>query len=922
MLLRGINTVKGTRVNTARPKAVLSAVKGNKGNAVKASTCWGNLHQDLKDKGVIDSGCSRHMTRNRSYLTDYEEFDGVSHKCKIRTGKLDFEDVYFVKELKFNLFSVSQMCDKKNNVLFTDTECVVLSPDFKLADERGLTYLFAKAMPDESNLWHRRLGHVNFKTINKLVKGNLVRDHLGKFDGKADEGFFVGYSTNSKAFRVFNSRTRIIEENLHVKFSEDTPNITGSTKACDDACKTRMETVPGKDHILLPLWTQDPPFSSSLKDFLDAGLKPSGEEKNKDTKEPGKEGGNPSKEGERINQEKDASVNSINTINTVSPTVNTVGIKDNVVDENIVYGCVDDPNMPELEEIGIFSDAEDDNSGADMNNLDTYFQNKARLVVQEYTQEERIDNDEVFDPVARIEAIRLFLAYDSFKDFVVYQMYVKSAFIYVKIEKEVYVCQPPGLKTQTSLTEYTKYKRHFMDCIKLLELGLQVKQKEDGIFISQNKYMNEILNKFGFSDVKTASTPMETHKILLKDIDGEDVDEHLYRSMIGSLMYLTSSRPNIMFTVCACARFQVNHKISHLHAVKRIFRYLKGQPKLGLWYPKDSPFDLVAYTGSDYARASLDRKSTTGGCQFLGCRLILWQCKKQTVVPNSINKAEYIAASNCYGQASLTTAGLLLLRKVNAVRHNLLLSVQVNAVEVDKKKIVITESTIRRDLHLEDAEGTECLPTATIFDELTRISGPIDPIADEAPNKEHVPTHSNDLLLSDKGLGDLEDASKQGRKIDEIDQDAEVTLVDETHGRYSDNLMFDTSLLDNEEVFVGQDMAEKEVDMAEKDVSIANPVSTAGEVVTTASVEIPYELTLAQSLIEIKSAKPKAVTTAATTVTPVSTRPRGKGIVFHDQEEQAPISTPIVSSSQLSQIKDKGLKIHSSGINTILLPKT
>ncbi|GJU12323.1 uncharacterized mitochondrial protein-like protein [Tanacetum coccineum] len=181
-------------------------------------------------------------------------------------------------------------------------------------------------------------------------------------------------------------------------------------------------------------------------------------------------------------------------------------------------------------------------------------------------------------------------------------------------------------------------------------LGLQVKQKEDGIFISQDKYVTEILKKFSFSDVKTANTPMETHKPLLKDADGEDVDEHMYRSMIGSLMYLTSSRPDIMFVVCVCARFQVNPKVSHLHAVKRIFRYLKGQPKLGLWYPKDSPFDLVAYTDSDYAGASLDRKSTTGGCQFLGCRLISWQCKKQTVVANSTTEAEYVAASSCCGQ--------------------------------------------------------------------------------------------------------------------------------------------------------------------------------------------------------------------------------------------------------------------------------
>ncbi|GJS48394.1 hypothetical protein Tco_0598515 [Tanacetum coccineum] len=147
--------------------------------------------------------------------------------------------------------------------------------------------------------------------------------------------------------------------------------------------------------------------------------------------------------------------------------------------------------------------------------------------------------------------------------------------------------------------------------------------------------------------MKTASTPIETSKPLLKVAEAEDVDVHLYRSMIGSLMYLTSSRPAIMFDVCACARFQVTPKVSHLHAVKRIFRYLKGQPKLGLWYPKDSPFDLEAYYDSDYAGASLDRKSTIGSCQFLGNRLISWQCKKQTIVANSTIKAEYVAAASC-----------------------------------------------------------------------------------------------------------------------------------------------------------------------------------------------------------------------------------------------------------------------------------
>ncbi|GJV80484.1 putative ribonuclease H-like domain-containing protein [Tanacetum coccineum] len=448
----------------------------------------------------------------------------------------------------------------------------------------------------------------------------------------------------------------------------------------------------------------------------------------------------PSIEEPRVNQEKDASVNSTNTINIVSPIVNTADIEDNAIDENIVYGCDDDPKSARIGRNISISDDDDQEPKKVIQALKDpswieamqeellqfkLQQNKARLVAQGYTQEEGIDYDEVFAPVARIEAIRLFLAYASFKDFVVYQMDVKSAFLYGKIKEEVYVCQPPRFEdpdfhdrvykvekalyglhqaprawyetlstylldnrfqrgkidktlfirrdkgdillvqvyvddiifgsTKKSLcTEFEKmmHKKFQMSSMGELTffLGLQVKQKEDGIFISQDKYVTKILKKFGFSDVKTASTHMETHKPLLKDVDGEDVDEHLYRSMIRSLMYLTSSRPDIMFVVCACVIFQVNPKSSHLHVVKRIFRYLKGQPKLGLWYPNDSPFDLVAYTDSDYAGASLDRKSTTGGCQFLGCRLILWQCKKQTVVANSTTKAEYIAASNCCRQ--------------------------------------------------------------------------------------------------------------------------------------------------------------------------------------------------------------------------------------------------------------------------------
>ncbi|GJV16731.1 uncharacterized mitochondrial protein-like protein [Tanacetum coccineum] len=151
-----------------------------------------------------------------------------------------------------------------------------------------------------------------------------------------------------------------------------------------------------------------------------------------------------------------------------------------------------------------------------------------------------------------------------------------------------------------------------MSCIGELTffLGLQVQQKEDEIFISQDKYVDEILRKFNYTDVKSSSTPIDLEKPLVKDRDATDVNEHLYRSMIGSLMYLTTSRPDIM----------------------------------------DSPLELVAYTDCDYARATQDRKLTTEGCQFLGNRLISWQCKKQTMVSTSTTEAEYVAAASCCGQ--------------------------------------------------------------------------------------------------------------------------------------------------------------------------------------------------------------------------------------------------------------------------------
>ncbi|GJZ51014.1 putative ribonuclease H-like domain-containing protein [Tanacetum coccineum] len=245
-------------------------------------------------------------------------------------------------------------------------------------------------------------------------------------------------------------------------------------------------------------------------------------------------------------------------------------------------------------------------------------------------------------------------------------MDVKSAFLYGTIEDEVYVTQPPGFKDPDHPNKVYKVIKALYGlyqaprACKKEDIFLVQVYVDDIIFGSTNKelctgFEKLMKDKFQMSStgelpfflgLQSSSTPVDLEKHLVKDVDADDVDVHLYRSMIRSLMYLTASRRDIMFAVCACARFQVTPKTLHLLAVKRIFRHLKGKPTLGLWYSRDSPFELVAYIDSDYAGATLDRKSTIKGCQFLGNRLISWQCKKQTVVATSTSEAEYVAAAS------------------------------------------------------------------------------------------------------------------------------------------------------------------------------------------------------------------------------------------------------------------------------------
>nr|GEZ85608.1 retrotransposon protein, putative, Ty1-copia subclass [Tanacetum cinerariifolium] len=512
-------------------------------------------------------------------------------------------------------------------------------------------------------------------------------NHLGKFDAKGDEGYFIGYSLSSKAFRVFNKRTKKIEENLHVDFLENR-SIEKGTEDVHQAVKEKDSPLR---FIALPNW------------FHKEQMATSNEAAKKD--DAIHDNNAPQKDQEEVNGDKEVPESSGNSNPTASIKVSTndslVETEVTTVSTHVPTGslvvplvtlCVpiiisrEGSSYPESLYLGnamsfenrledFFRDTSDavslNDVEADLSNIETVIQNvwvlvdcpkrvrpigtkwvlknkkdergiiirnKARLVAQGHTQEEGIDYEVVFAPFARIEAIRLFLAYASYMGFTVYQMDVKSVFLYKTIDEELY--------REFKALMHDKFQMSAMGELNFF-LGLQVLQKKDGIFLSQDNYVGDILKKFKYTDIRSAKTPMDRENPWGKDGTSKDVELHLYRSMIGSLMYLTASRPDIMFAVFTYARHQVTPKECHLYAVKRILRYLKGHPKLGLWYPKESPFDLVAYLDSDYGGANQDRKCTTGGFQFLGRRLISWQCKKQTIMATSTTKAEYVAASGC-----------------------------------------------------------------------------------------------------------------------------------------------------------------------------------------------------------------------------------------------------------------------------------
>nr|GEV27708.1 hypothetical protein [Tanacetum cinerariifolium] len=610
-------------------------------------------------------------------------------------------------------------CPRENNMYNVDLKNVVPSG--------GLTCLFTKTILDESNLWHRRLGYINFKSMNKLVKGNLVRGLPSKIFEHNHTCVAYQKGKQHKASCKFKPVSSISQP-----LQRESTNNNAGIKENLNAGKVMKETVFTQQYVLLPLWStssQDPQdtddnvadaaFDVKENEMMFMDLRAEFQEFSFNSTNMVNAISAP------VNAARPNPTNITNNFNTASPSVNVVSPNFGIAGKSsFVYPSKypDDPDTPELEDI-IYSDEEEDvGAEADLSNLETNIPVSPIPTTRGHTQEEGIDYDEVFAPVARIEAIQLFLAYASFMGFIVYQMDVKSAFLYETIiEEELCKAFKKLMKDEFQMSYMGEH---------IFFLGLQVKQKDDGIFISQDKYVAKILRKFGFIDVKSASTPIKTEKSLLKDPNGEDVDVNIYR-------------------------------------------YLKGKSHLGLWYPRDSPFNLVAYSDSDYAGASLDKKSTTGGYQFLGCRLISWQCKKQTVVATSSKQtasgkdllnpliAESLLKTIWYSLHHVDTMKnwlfqskwllqisnespllgvntprcdeesiklkelivfmltvvavklMLLVKKVNDV-------VQLRAL-IDGKKVVVSEAIIRRDLHLDDADGVECLPNDEIFKELARM---------------------------------------------------------------------------------------------------------------------------------------------------------------------------------------------------------
>ncbi|GKA50311.1 retrovirus-related pol polyprotein from transposon TNT 1-94 [Tanacetum coccineum] len=590
-----------------------------------------------------------------------------------------------------------------------------------------------------------------FHVFGSLCYPTNDHEDLGKFDAKADIGIFVGYAPAKKAFRIYNRRTQIITEIIHVTFDVLTtmaseqfslgPGLhymnpaTSSTRLrlglnpvsqqpcippnrddwdrlfqpmfdeyfnpptivvspVQEAAAPRAEVLA--DSLMSTSIDQDAPSTKSPKTptFHDDPLNESPHE---DSTSQGSSSnvrqlhtpfehlgrwtkdhpianviGDPSRSVSTRKQLKtdamwcyfDAFLTLVEPKNfkqamTEPSWIDAMQEEIHEFERLEVWELVPCPDNVFLIKLKWIYKVKTDESGR-------VLKNKARLVAQGFRQEEGIDFEESFALVARIEAIRIFVANAAHKNMTIYQMDVKMAFLNGELKEEVYVSQPEGFVDQDNPSHVYKLKkalyglkqapRAWYDMLSSFLIsqqfskGLQISQSPRGIFINQSKYASEIVKKYGLHSTDSVDTPMIENKKLDEDLQGKPVDATLYRGMIGSLMYLTSSRPDLNYVVCLCARYQAKPTEKHLQAVKRIFRYLNGTINMGLWYSKDTDMSLTAYADADHAGCQDTRRSTSGSAQFLGDKLVSWSSKKQKSTAISSTEAEYIALSGCCSQ--------------------------------------------------------------------------------------------------------------------------------------------------------------------------------------------------------------------------------------------------------------------------------
>nr|GEZ56567.1 retrovirus-related Pol polyprotein from transposon TNT 1-94 [Tanacetum cinerariifolium] len=512
------------------------------------------------------------------------------------------------------------------------------------------------------------------------------REDIGKLGAKGDIGFFNGYSVDSCAYRVYNRQSKKIMENMNVSFDE--------LSAMAFEQRTTARTVPPAQE---PQVRQSSTASTSIEDTAPIPTNSSSHATNILITSQDVDELNPN-----VMVDGNTFVNPF--ANPSTSTAAASSSQQNVDPSNMhmfyqpyphefqwskdhpLEQVIREPSRPVLTMNQLRSDGDMCMYALSVSTMEPknvkeamidpawiysmQEENKSRLVVRGYRQEEGIDFEESFALVAKMEAIRIFLAYAAHKSFTVFQMDVKTAFLHGSLKEDVYVCQPEGFidadhpihvyKLKKALYGL-KYIQLFSDLMKsrfemsmmgemTFFLGLQVNQSPCGIFINQSKYVLEILHKYGMESCDPVGTPMEIKDKLDLDHNRTPVDETKYRSMIGALMYLTSSRPNIVHATCLCARYQVKPTEKHLKEVKKIFRYLQGTVNKGLWYTKDSGFELTGFSDADYAGCKDTFKSTSDGAQFLGEKLVSWSSKKQDCMTLSTVEAEYVSLSACCAQ--------------------------------------------------------------------------------------------------------------------------------------------------------------------------------------------------------------------------------------------------------------------------------